>query len=77
MLNELRVTKYIVEFFETGRRGALPSDSIGLNADSASDAIEQAKWLDRHTSQHHFQVRVVANGERTIIYQSYPQAMAA
>jgi hypothetical protein len=76
MLNELRVRKYIVEFFETGRRGALPSDSMGLDADNDSDAIEQAKWLDRHTSRHHFQVRV-ANGVRTIIYRSNPQAMAA
>ena len=77
MLNELRVTKYVVEFFQSGKRGAPPSDSICLNADSDSDAIEQAKWLERHTSQHHFQVRTVTNGVHAIIHRSSSLAMAA
>ena len=77
MLNEPRASSYIVEFFQTGRRQALPSDSMYLKAENDSDAIVQARWLARHTCHHHFHVRVVTYGVHTVILRSSPIAQVA
>jgi len=77
MRSESDLSKYVVEFFHTGNRGARPKDTICLKASNESDALMQAAWLARHTYHHHFQVRAVANGVHTIIYRSSPVAMAA
>ena len=77
MLNELRATKYVVEFFQSGTRGAVPDDKLHLKADTESDAVAQANWIARHTHHHHFQIRAVVNGVHTVIFESYPLASAA
>jgi hypothetical protein len=77
MLNELRVSKYIIEIFRSGKPGAVPNDRMCLKADNESDAIAQAIWLARHTSHHHFQIRAVTNGMHTVIYRSSPLAQVA
>ena len=77
MLNELRVSRYIVEFFQTGRRQAPPSDRMYLKAENEPDAIVQARWLARHTYHHHFQVRAVTDGVHTVIFRSSPLAQVA
>jgi hypothetical protein len=77
MLNELRGSKYIVEFFQNATRRATPSDRMYLRADNDSDAIVQARWLARHTYHNHFQVRAVANGVHTVIFRTSPLAQVA
>jgi hypothetical protein len=75
MLNELRVAKYIVEFFQSGKQGAVPTDRLHLKAEADWEAITQANWLARHTHHNHFQVR--DGGTHTIIYRSSPLARVA
>ena len=78
MLNEQRPIKYVVEFFQSEKQGAVPDDMVYLKADTVSDAVSQANWLARHTRHHHFQVRGVVNGVlHTIIHRSDPVAEAA
>lgn len=77
MLNELRLTKYVVEFFQSEKQGAAPNDKVYLKADTVSDAVSQANWLARHTCHHHFQVSVMADGARAVVYTSSPLARAA
>jgi len=77
MLNEMRPSRYVVEFFQTGKHRAPPNDRLPLKADTDSDAIAQAIWLARHTYHHHFQIREVSKGVQTIIYRSAPIARVA
>jgi hypothetical protein len=77
MLKELRLTRYVVEFFHSSAQGGVPNDKVYLTADTVSDAVSQANWLARRTYHHHFQVRIVADGAHTIVYISPPLAMAA
>ena len=77
MLNESQSSKYIVEFFDTGRQRAKPADVMRLKAESESDAIAQANWLARHTSCHHFQVRNVAQGVQSVIFRAAALAHTA
>jgi hypothetical protein len=77
MLNELLSSKYIVDFFGSGKEGAKPTDSMRLSVENESDAIAQANWLACHTHCHHFQVRAVESGSQRVIYRSSAFARAA
>lgn len=76
MLNELRMTRYVVEFFQSAELGDIPNDQVYFKADNVSDAVSQANWLARHTCHHHYQVRVVADGAYRVVYISSPLAKA-
>jgi hypothetical protein len=76
-LNQSQLSRYVVEFFATGRQRAKPADVMRLKAESESDAIAQANWLARHTSCHHFQVRALERGVHSVIYKSSDLARAA
>jgi len=77
MLNELRGSKYVVEFFQAGTRGAPPGDRMYLRADNESDAVVQARWLARRTYHDHYQVRAVTDGAHTVIFKTSPLAQVA
>jgi hypothetical protein len=76
MRSEPELSKYVVEFFLTGKNEAAPKDSIRLKADNDSDAIAQANWLARHTSCHHFQVRNLAQDVQSVIFRAAAVARA-
>ncbi len=77
MLNGSQSWRYVVDFFDTGRAGAEPRDSMRLRAENEPDALAQADWLARHTYCHHFQVRAVEKGVHSVIYRSPALARAA
>ena len=72
MLHGTQVTGYVVEFFQSGKQGAVPNDMVYLKGETVSDAVSQAKWLARRTFHNHFQIRAVADGARPVIYTSSP-----
>ena len=77
MFNESQSSKYIIEFFDSAKMGAKPTDSMRLMAENEPDAIAQADWLARHTSCHHLHVRAVERGAHSVIYKSSDLARAA
>jgi hypothetical protein len=70
MANGPRLSKYVVDFFPDRGSGSDSRESIRLEADSDSDAIEQAKWLARRTVHHHYQVRAAAGNIHVVIFVS-------
>jgi len=70
MANGPRLSKYVVDFFHAAAGGSDSKESIRLEADDDSDAIEQAKWLARRTVHHHYQVRAAAGNIHVVIFVS-------
>jgi hypothetical protein len=76
MISRPGFSKYVVDFFHTERRSTDSKESMRLEADTDSDAIEQARWLARRTAHHHYQVRAAAGHVHVVIFASMGAAAA-
>lgn len=70
MRNEPRPSKYVVDFLHAEGRGRGLRDRVHLDADTDSDAIEQAKWLARRTVHHSYQVRAAVGYIYVVIFEA-------
>ena len=70
MRNGPRLSKYVVDFLRAEGRSSGFEDRVHLDADTDSDAIEQAKWLARRTVHHSYQVRAAVGYIYVVIFES-------